>query len=140
MKSTLASLLFFNAFGALPDGALSFTARPPLAVRLTDAVARRPTELHGLLPGFLKRNKEDETVEAKAEVASDVVPSASEGAMSPEMTELALETEGEASAAVEEVKEEEEEMSETQELLQKVKQAGTAGGELHRQPYALVIR
>lgn len=106
MKSFLASLLALSLLN-LPDGALSFTAQPIQSAAIRPAVQpapRQPTQLFAL-------GVKDE----KAEV------------ISAEMTEGALDTtvEGNASTEVEE----EEEMSETKKLLQKVKQAGTAGGE-----------
>jgi hypothetical protein len=118
MKSTIASLLVLNLLNQ-PDAALSFTASRPLVARaLSTAVIRPTTELNVKMPAFLSRNKE-ETVDGTD------VPGGAEESISPEITEMALETSEAQSAAVEEA--EEEELSETQKLLQKVKQAGTAG-------------
>jgi hypothetical protein len=118
-NAMIAPLLVLSALSSLPNGALSFTARPLAnnnnAIRTANSASsssRQPTHLHGLLPGFLSRNKE-ETDESEA-------PMATEAAISPKMTELAMET-------VPEEEEEEEELSETKKMLQKVKQAGTAG-------------
>jgi len=66
-------------------------------------------KLHGLLPSFLTGNKEE---------INEDIPVASAESISPEMTQLALETNGD---------DDEEELSEAKKLLQKVKQAGTAG-------------
>ena len=117
MKITLASLLGLNLLG-LPDGAVSFTASRPLAATrtiTTITAPRQPTELLVKLPGFLQRNKE-----ASAEDEIDVPAVAAEESISPEMTELAIETNTEEA--------EEEELSETKKMLKKVKEAGTAGG------------
>ena len=90
-------------------------------------IPRQPTSLNGLLPDFITRNKseEDTAVVDTAEVESEVE------SISPEMTELALESTETVSTDVEAQKaeEDEEELTETQKLLKKVKQAGTAGGE-----------
>lgn len=84
-------------------------------------------QLHGLLPGFLSRNKISDIEDADNADGKSDVPAASEEAISPEMTELALETTDTAECSVPVKVEEEEELSETKTLLQKVKQAGTAG-------------
>mmetsp|Transcript_2671 Transcript_2671/g.4100 ORF Transcript_2671/g.4100 Transcript_2671/m.4100 type:complete len:211 (+) Transcript_2671:164-796(+) len=121
MKNTLAPLLFLSALTTLPDVVFSFTTGPSsltggaMAHTANSAAPtmpspRHPMKLHGLLPSFLTGNKE--------EINESDIPVASAESISPEMTELALETNGE---------DDEEELSEAKKLLQKVKQAGTAG-------------
>lgn len=113
---SLASLLGLNLLG-LPDGAVSFTASRPLAATrtiTTITAPRQPTELFVKLPGFLQRNKEE-----SAEDEIDVPAVAAEESISPEMTELAMETNTEEAEG--------EELSETKKMLKKVKEAGTAG-------------
>lgn len=125
MKSSLASLLVLNILN-LPDGTLSFTARPLQSVGAgrvamssptisATATPRNPTQLHGLLPDFLTRNKSSDTDDDDVDDGKSYVPSSAGEAISSEMTELALET------TVEE--EEEKELT----PLEKVKKAGTAG-------------
>lgn len=125
MKNALASLLVFSAIGSLPNGTLSFTARPPTRAAAA-ASARNPTQLHGLLPDFLTRKKSSDA-EGAGDSDGAAPPSSDGGAISPEMTELALEKAAgsEDSSGLEECGEEE--LTETQKLLQRVKQAGTAG-------------
>ncbi len=117
MKNTALSSLVVFALLELPRSVHSFTAattrpQPPLAGG--PAVRRsRTTLLHGLkLPDFLARTPEP------AEAP-------------PETTELALEATAADTSSAETIaaKEGEEGPTETQTLLQKVKQAGTAGGE-----------
>lgn len=121
MKNTVLPLLFLSALTTLPNVVFSFTTGPSsltggAITRTTNSAApaipspRHPTQLHGLLPSFLTGNK-DETDESD-------MPAATAESISPEVTEMALETNG---------GEEEEELSEAKKLLQKVKQAGTAG-------------
>ncbi|KAL7546603.1 hypothetical protein ACHAWF_009932, partial [Thalassiosira exigua] len=124
MKRTSACLLVLHALGSLPNEALSFTARPLAGnpIRSTGAMCpRSSTRLHGLLPKFLTREKTSGN--ADVAVASE---DESQEAIAPEVTELALEADSEGPADVSAC-EEEEELTETQTLLQKVKQAGTAG-------------
>lgn len=120
MKTAIASLLALHALGGLPQGTLAFTARPlGGAIRSANAgvvaAARPPTHLHG----FFTKEKAPE---------AEVAESAEETAVPEATTEVALETTANGDASVP-AEEEEEELSETQKLLQKVKQAGTAGGE-----------
>lgn len=107
MKSIIIAILLLLNILHLPNRAVSFTARPPLATScVTRAATPRPsTHLHGILDRL--RKKED--------TANDDVPT--EETISPEMTEMALTTEPE----------EEEELTQTQKLLKQVKEAGTAG-------------
>lgn len=124
-NATFAALLALNLFH-LPDGTHSFTTTPSASIRRSTS-----TNLHGLppLPGFLTRNKatsdENTTVTATTDRSSDIPVLPGEGgAISSDMTEMALET---TTTYIAE-KSDGEELSETQTLLQKVKQAGTAGG------------
>ena len=114
MKSIIIAILLLNILH-LPNRAVSFTARPPLATScVTRAATPRPsTHLHGILDRL--RKKED--------TANDDVPT--EETISPEMTEMALTTKPEEYI----IPEEEEELTQTQKLLKQVKEAGTAGGE-----------
>ncbi|KAL3759924.1 hypothetical protein ACHAWU_007668 [Discostella pseudostelligera] len=123
-NATFAALLALNLFH-LPDGTHSFTTTPSASIRRSMS-----TNLHGLppLPGFLTRNKatsdENTTVTATTDRSSDIPVLPGEGgAISSDMTEMALET---TTTYIAE-KSDGEELSETQTLLQKVKQAGTAG-------------
>lgn len=92
-----------------------------MAVDSAPTTARHPLHLHGFLPSFLSREKEADTEDA----VTDVPAAASRRAIPSMMTKLDLETNGDASVPAE--AEEEEELTETKKLLQKVKQAGTAG-------------
>ena len=123
-----ASFVALTLFHLLPDGIYSFTM--PTTSSSTATIRRSPaasitTNLHGLppLPGFLTRNKasSEEEIASATAAASDIPVLPGQGAISNNdmTTESALETTGE----------EEQQLSETQTLLQKVKQAGTAGGE-----------
>ena len=125
MKNTALSSLFVFALLELPRSVHSFTAattrpQPPLAGG--PAVSRsRTTLLHGLkLPDFLARTPEP------AEAP-------------PETMELALEATAAETSSAETIagKEGEEGPTETQTLLQKVKQAGTAGGECPPPPSSM---
>ena len=117
MKNTALSSLVVLALLELPRSAHSFTAattrpQPPSPLAGGPVVRRSSrTRLRGLkIPDFLARNRSPE----------------------PEMTELALEATTAADTTSAEVIEAGgggEEPTETQTLLQKVKQAGTAGGE-----------
>lgn len=118
MKSAIASLL---VLGALPQGTLAFTSRaltgnPVGVARAAETMTPRhlpsTTRLHGLLPGFLKRDGKTSDATTEDEGGADV----GEAMISPQVTNSASE-----------VEEEEEELSETKKMLQKVKQAGTAG-------------
>lgn len=107
MKNTLAPLLVLNAFSGL-NVAVSFTARPlagvsPMRVSTPNVAPRHPIQLF------------DSPVTTQEEKATD-------------KTEMAIETSTtNGDASVPPPAEEEEELSETKKLLQKVKQAGTAG-------------
>lgn len=117
-NSALASIVVLSS---LPCGALPFTARPIVgrSTITSPATSRHPTKVHGLLPDFLTRNKEQD------EVASDV-PNASPGeAVSSDMTEMALEKTDD--AEVEIVCEPKEKTA-----MEKVKEAGVAGGKFPR--------
>jgi hypothetical protein len=126
---TFAAILALNLFH-LPDGTHSFTTTPTASIRRTTS-----TNLHGLppLPGFLTRNKatsdENTAVTATTDRSSDIPFMPGEGgAITNDMsTEMALETTTTTNTDIAK-KSEGEELSETQSLLQKVKQAGTAGG------------
>jgi hypothetical protein len=138
MKNTALSSLVVLALLGLPRPARSFaatatTAWPrPLAVGHPafgspppPSVRCRTTRLHGLkLPDFLTR---DIGSPKPAEAAVAETTSGSTDAIPPETTESALEGTAPADAAKEGGGEEG--RTETQTLLQKVKQAGTAGGE-----------
>lgn len=154
-NSTLAaSLLALNLFHLLPEGTHSFTTIPITTTTTTtttsfrdDATIRRSTitNLNGLppLPGFLTRNRasaDEETTTASAVLSkngsTDIPELPGQGAKSNEnmTTESALETTTTATATdvaentCNEAIGETQQLSETQTLLQKVKQAGTAGG------------
>ena len=125
-------LIALNLFN-LPSTTHSFTAQQitrhppatttPASVRSSAAFRRSPaTNLHGLpLPGFPTETKATDGTATQERLLDIPVPPGEGGAVSTEMMELSLET---TTAAAEK----EEPLSETQTLLQKVKQAGTAGG------------
>lgn len=152
-----ASLLAWNLFHLLPEITHSFTTSPTTTTITTTippfrnaaAIIRRSTttNLHGLppLPGFLTRNKasSDEETTTAAATADAVMTSGSvsdipvlpgQGTISnddmtteitsfePTTTTVPAETSSSDVGG-------EKQLTETQSLLQKVKQAGTAGGE-----------
>lgn len=111
MKSTIIAILLLKILN-LPDVAIAFTARSPLAIRRVNrpvsSSSRVPTHVYGILT----RNKKD-TATSNDVRRRPVITKAK--SISPEMTEMALK--------------DEEDLTETQKLLKQVKDAGVAGGE-----------
>lgn len=149
-NSTLAaSFVALNLFHLLPDGIHSFTLpatttttntatfRAAATIRRAPTSSSTSTNLHGLppLPGFLTRKKassdEETTASASADTATDIPALPGQGAISniDMTTEMSLETTTTADSSDTTAPGDEQQLSETQSLLQKVKQAGTAGGE-----------
>jgi len=148
-NSTLAaSFVALNLFHLLPDGIHSFTLpatttttntatfRAAATIRRAPTSSSTSTNLHGLppLPGFLTRKKassdEETTSSASADTATDIPALPGQGAISniDMTTEMSLETTTSAdSSDTTAPGDEQQQLTETQSLLQKVKQAGTAG-------------